>query len=428
MPAPVDIHLGLRYLRPKRTFISIITLLSVIGPILGVALLVIVTAVMSGFDRNIKERTLSMQAHLHVYPAQYTSDGPPLIRSPGRVVRKLHELDLSAAPVVEGPVLIQVRNQIQTKYLRGIVPEQEEAVTGIKDQTRGRFRLDEGEALVGDSLARSLGVQIGDQLLVHSPARLTQQFKWDEQGRVQAKEVKEVYLPAELKIVGIFDMGVHKFDSNILFTRRDQAADIFGLPWGSATSVHASTPAPFRMEKTTRDAQEVLPGFRIVNWQQANRQLFNALRVEKNLQLFLLTFIVVVAAFGIAGTLITVAVQKTGEIGVLKAMGVGAGAVARIFLVQGAVIGAVGTGAGIGLGCLVIHYREKVTGLLNRVMGVEVFPAELYQLETIPALIRTQDIVLIACMAFVICLLAAVIPALYASLLRPATALQQAGK
>jgi len=428
MQPAADIFLALRYLRPKRTFISVITLLSILGPVLGVALLVIVTSVMSGFDRDIRERILDMQAHLHVYPRYASPEGgPALFEDPEPVLAALREVDALGSPIIEGPVLIQVHERVEAKYLKGIVPETEKQVTniGANDSFRGRFELSEGEALIGDELAFLLGVAIGEQMLIHSPNRLARNIKWDKDGSVQTKEVDEVYLPEEVTIVGIFSMGLYEYDSSIVLVHLDQAADLFGHEWGSATSVHASVPDPFAIAPLAEELREKLPHCRVVTWQEANQRLFGALRVEKNLMFFLLTFIVIVAAFGIAGTLITVAVRKTREIGILKAIGMTSGLVARIFVLQGAVIGLIGTALGTGLGLLVIHYRNQVAGVLERIMGVEVFPQELYHLDKIPALVTKGDVVMIVTLSLLICILASLIPALYASSLSPARALQE---
>jgi len=146
---------------------------------------------------------------------------------------------------------------------------------------------------------------------------------------------------------------------------------------------------------------------------------------KPNLMFFLLTFIVIVAAFGISGTLITVVVQKTREIGILKAVGMPSLVVARIFVLQGAVIGVLGTTLGTSLGLLIIHCRNQVAALLAQIMGVEIFPKELYHLSQIPALVTPSDVTTIGVLALLICIAASLIPALYASCLSPATALQE---
>jgi lipoprotein-releasing system permease protein len=278
---------------------------------------------------------------------------------------------------------------------------------------------------VGEELAMELGLSIGDDLIVHSPAKLAQGVEWNEDGSIDSREMDTVYLPEEVRIAGVFSMGVYEYDANIVFLSIDQAADLFGLDWGSATSLHARVPDPFQMTGVTAELRQALPGYRVVTWQEANRQLFGALRVEKNLMFFLLFFIVIVAAFGIAGTLITVAVQKTREIGILKAVGMTSGMVARIFVLQGAIIGFLGTALGTGLGLLVIHYRNQMAEVLARIMGVEVFPKELYHLSQIPALVTPRDVVVIVVGAWLICVMASLMPAVYASLLSPAQALQE---
>lgn len=421
-----DILLALRYLRPKRTFISFVTLLSVLGPVLGVGLLVIVIAVMSGFDRQLKQGILSMQSHVQVTPsARNSEDSVAVLSNPERIVSRLQALDCEAAPIVEGPVLLQVRNQAAGKFVRGILPEQERQVTDFADKVRGRFDVEEGEAVIGAQLAAELGIQLGDNLLIHSPANLTANFVWDESGQIQSRDQAEVYLPEEVEVVGILSMGIYEYDSTLVILHLDQAADLFGLPWGAATTIHAKVPNPFRVTPIVETLQEDFPFLRIVTWQEANKQYFDALRVEKNMMFFLLTFIVLVAAFGISTTLVTVAVQKTREIGVLKAVGFGPLDVARIFLYQGAIIGAIGTSLGVSAGLLVLHYRSAIAAFLARFLGVEIFPPELYHFTEIPARVLPTDVAVIAVSALLLCMLAALVPAGYASLLSPADALRE---
>jgi lipoprotein-releasing system permease protein len=425
MNLPSDIFLALRYLRPKRTLISVITLLSIIGPALGVAILIIVTSVMSGFDRDIRQRILSMQAHLQAYPAFYSRDGNgPVIRDPQPVLQEMDRLGIQGAPIIEGPILLQFEDQIQIKYLRGIEPDREGNVTRLQENLVGRYAIKEGEALIGQEMAFAMGLRIGDELLIHSPQKLTRNIEWSEDGTVTVKESEEVYLPEEVKIVGIFSMGVYEYDSSIVFIHIDQAADLFGLDWGTATSVHAKTPDPFDLDDLTATLRARLPGYRMVTWQEQNEQLFGALRVEKNLMLLVLFSIIVVAAFCIAGTLITVVIQKTREVAILKAVGMTGALVARIFLLQGAIIGILGTALGLALGLLVVHFRNQVAAVLAKIMGVEIFPKELYHLSQIPAMIKQSDLLLIFVVAFVLCIAASMLPALYASSLSPARGLQ----
>ncbi len=426
MKLGADIFLALRYLRPKRTFVSFITLLSIAGPALGVAVLIVVTSVMTGFDHDIRERILAMQAHLQVQPA-FSSVGRPtlVIRNVDPVLGKMKALGVKGAPLIEGPVLLQFENNIQIKYVRGIVPEREDDVTSIREHIEvGKFEIAEGEALIGSEMAMLLGVGVGDEILIHSPQKLTRNIEWADDGQVKLSDADTVYLPEEVEIAGIFNMGLYEYDTSVLFLHIDQTADLFGLDWGSATSIHAKTRDPFNLNHEIDALRSSFPQYRVRSWQEANSQLFGALRVEKNLMLLVLSFIVIVAAFCIAGTLITVVTQKTREIAVLKAVGMTAGTVARIFILQGAIIGVLGIGIGTGLGLLVIRFRNQIADLLARAMGVEIFPPELYHLSKIPALVITDDVLLIVGLALFICINASLLPALYASALSPARGLQ----
>ena len=435
MHLPLDIFLALRYLRPKRTFVSFITLLSILGPTLGVAILLIVNSIMAGFGKDIQENIMSWQAHLHVFPNMKTT-----MDEPEKIMEILEKHGVKASPLIQDSALIQVRattlsgdteQLIQPKVVYGIDPDREGAVTGLKGaMLYGKFNIEEGEAIVGDRLASSTGLRIGSSFLIHSPARLTQNVKWDQDGQVHIGQPDEVYLPEEVKVVGIFSMGFAEFDENVIFVRRDQAADLFGYDWGSATSIQGKVPDPMQMDKLVQELTGLinepnrLRQFRIVTWKERNMMLFNTLQVEKKLMAFLMTFILLVASFSIAATLITVVVQKTREIGTLKAVGVSSWTVARIFMFQGAVIGVFGTTFGITLGLLVIHYRNAIAAVLSKIMGHDVFPAELYHLNHLPALWTASDLVTVSILSMTVCILAALIPAIFASALPPAKSLQ----
>lgn len=423
---PADIFLALRYLRPKRTFVSVITLLSVLGPILGVALLIIVTAVMSGFDRDIRDRILSMQANLQVLPPFDLRRGTAgVLEKPAPILEAVARAGADGAPVIEGPVFVQSREQVSAKYLKGIRPECERNVSGLAATVRGRFEIREGEALVGEDFAREFGLEIGSKVLIHSPTKLSRNIQWKPDGQVKVIRDDQVYLPEEVTVAGIFNMGVYEYDSSLIFLHIDQAADLFGLPMDSATSVQVKVPDPFHMDPIVAQLRNQYPGLRFMTWQEANRQMFGALKVEKNLMFFLLFFIVLVSAFGIAGTLITVVVQKTREVGILKAVGMSGGGIFRIFMLQGSLIGLLGTVLGTGAGLLIVHYRNGIAWLLGKIMGVEVFPKELYHLTQIPAHLTGSDLVIIIGGSVLLCIAGAVIPALFAGALSPAQALRE---
>lgn len=429
MRPPADIFLALRYLRPKRTFISVITVLSVLGPTLGVAVLIIVMSVMSGFDRDIRARILEMQAHLQIQPGFNLDGAPRVMEDPIPVMEALEAIGIKGAPIIETPILVQHDKRINIKFLRGVNPGLERDVTNLESGVKeGTFGIVEGQVLIGRELAYELGAGVGDKLLIHSPAKLTESVTWNDDGSIEIDEDADVFLPEEVEIAGIFSMGLYEYDATMVFMHIDQAAELTGLDWGMATSVHARVDDPFAMSEETEALKKRLGNrFRVISWQEANAQLFGALKVEKNLMMLVLSFIVVVAAFCISGTLLTVVIQKTRDIGVMRAVGMGRASISRVFVLQGAIIGAVGTACGTGSGLLIIHFRNEVADFLGMVMGVEVFPKELYHLTQIPAMVKLGDLSIIVSLAFVVCIGASLLPALYAAGIAPARALQDEG-
>ena len=426
MHLPLDIFLAARYLRPKRTFVSVISLLSILGPLLGVAILIIVSSVMAGFDRDIRTGIMNMSAHLIFYPISadgYFEDPMTLIDT---LEKECAAEGLRAAPVIEGTALMQLRTTVYPKIVRGILPERERLVTKIQENFYDTKQppMEEGQAAIGERLAAALDLRIGDEFLIHSPAHLTENITWTDAGKVEVREPDEFYLPEQCRLVNLYSMGISDYDDNVIILHLDQAADLFGLDWGSATCVQAVVNDPMNITQLTEKLRRLHPECTVVNWQEKNRMLFNTLQSEKNLMTFLMAFIVLVASFTIATTLITVVVQKTREIGIMKAVGVSSFTVGRIFLLQGLMIGVIGTTLGTIMGLLILHYRNAISQMISRMMGFEIFPAELYHLTSIPALTTASDLVRIITMSLGICVFAALIPAIYAAATTPAESLR----
>ena len=428
MPGPgsASWFLALRYLKPRQSLVSVITLMSVMGPILGVAVLIIVISVMSGFSHNIREKILGMQAHI-----QITDPMDGVIEDPEPALKALKEAGLYASPVVEGPVLIQTTDQVLAKYVKGIDPKREKTVSDIHKhiQDGGRFEIEEHEILIGREMAFLSGLHVGDKLIIHSPEKLTKMVKFDENGQVQQQEEQNFYAPEELTIAGIFNLGMYEYDSSFIFMHLEKANDLFGMDWGAATVIQVKTQSPFDLAPIMQDlrTKEELTGLRLITWEQANERLFSALAVEKNMMFFLLIFIVLVAAFGIANTLITIVIQKTREIGVLKAIGASPTDILSVFVWQGAIVGFVGTLGGTALGLIVLEFRNGIAEFLGRRLGVEIFPAAVYNLDGIPAVVSPTDLALIAGLSFLLCVGASLIPALYAAFMTPSKALRSEG-
>ena len=417
-----SLFLAMRYLKPKQSFLSIITFLSILGPILGVAVLIVVISVMAGFNRDIREKILGMQAHIQL---KHALEIP--IENYENILDKLNSMGITCTPVVEGPVLIQTRKQILAKFIKGILPHTEENVSDLyKSVSEGKYEISEDEVLIGKDLALQCNLRIGDKILIHSPDKLNKMIEINDDGAIQQKETQEIYTPEELTIAGFFSMGMYQYDSSILILHIEKAGELFGLDWNSATSIHIRTDEPFNLPPIIdRIEKEMMFSHLIpITWQQSNQRLFGALRVEKNLMFFLLIFIMIVAAFGITATLITIVIQKTREIGVLKAIGASPIDVLMIFIIQGGVVGFTGTTLGTALGLVIIENRNFIAGILAKITGTEIFPKDLYHLSQIPALVQPSDLLAIVISSFFICITGALIPALYAAKLTPVNALK----
>ncbi len=411
--------MALRYVKPKRSFISVLTMLSVLGPVVGVAVLITVIAVMSGFDHDIRERILNMHSHFSI-----TRFSQPF-STPENDIAMINRLEgLSASATIDGAVLLQTHREVTPQMLIGILPEHEKGVTKLYDHIQqGRYELKDDEVLVGSQMAIRYNLSLGSKIVIHSLDKLGENVDFSG-SEVKMVENPVFSLPKELTVVGIFALGMHEYDSGIMFTNLDTADEIFGKEWGSATTIKVKTPDPFNLDQYEAQLEKLYPYYNIMSWQQANRTLFGALKMEKNMMFFLLFFIVLVAAVGIAGTLLTFAIQKNREVGVMKALGATPGQIMRIFLLLGLMIGGLATTLGTVLGVLIVENRNKVAEWLSAIKGDNIFPPELYHLNEIPGRLLTSDLLLIYFGSLLLCVAAAMIPASFAAYSSPAQALK----
>jgi lipoprotein-releasing system permease protein len=302
--------------------------------------------------------------------------------------------------------------------MRGIDPKLDLNMKTLATNMVGKFDVGDRGVLVGAEFARSMGLSVGDRMLIYSPREL------NKMRQTQNKEKQEAVLPDEFEVRGIFDAGYYEYNAAFIITSLEDAQDLYVL----GDTVHG-------LEVNLKDAREAPavqrrlmkslgPEFRITTWTDENASILGALIVEKNVMFYLLFFIMIVAALCILSALITFVVQKTREIGMLKALGATDLQVAGLFLSQSGFVGTVGVICGFGLGMLALSYRNEFLHFMNRLTGFELFPASIYGFSELPALIVPQDIWLICGSALLICVLGGVIPAWRAGRLQPVAALR----
>jgi lipoprotein-releasing system permease protein len=426
MSLKTEFFLAWRYLKPKRNAVSVITSISLIGVILGVAVLIVVLAVMAGFTDKFKEKIIETSAHIQV-----TDAWTGFISNPEKVIKKAKENGMRAAPLVRKHALVQRGERFIPKVIVGFEPSQDnisidvsKAILSDNGQIlkNGKLVLDKNQILVSDVIASELYISPGDKIIIHSPSKLAKMVQMKPDGEIKMSD--KVYIPSEFEVAGIYSMGKYDFDSQVIFMNLEDADELFDLPWGSATSVFIRTEDPFNLNKELNIMREAFPMYQVQTWQQLNSSFLSVLEVEKNMQFFLLIFIVLVAAFSIANTLITVVVQKTREIGLLKALGATDSGVMRIFLMQGFLVGAAGTVFGVITGLTIVHYRNEILRLMRIITHQEIFPKEFYLFSSLPATVHLQDIIIISIISTALCTLGGLIPAWRAAHLAPAKALR----
>jgi lipoprotein-releasing system permease protein len=425
---PFSFFLALRYLKPKRTFLSIITLISVLGVTLGVTVLILVISVMTGFDRELRQKVIDFDAHILVTSEDILHDWRPLKQKIDNVPGVV-----ATAPYVQGPVIVEFQQRRLAPMIRGIDPKQEESVVPLRKFIKqGKLDLDGESVVLGIDIARKLQISVGEKLTVYSPGNLDQildgikkleNSKGNEE-KAAIDELRDVILPKELTVTGIFETGHYIHDSEFLIVPLYIGQELYGLG-DELHGITVRTDNPYSAERVKDEIEDFLtpPQF-AQTWIDMNRQYFEAVRLERTVMFFLLFFIVVVAAFGIMSTLITVTVQKRREIGIVKALGANISQIIWVFLGQGTVVGLFGTLTGLGLGMTLIRYRNEFSHWLANTLHIEIFPREVYQFSEIPAQVVPHDVTVICISAFLICSIAALIPAYFAARLDPVKALR----
>ena len=416
---PFELFLALRYLRPKRTFVSIITIISILGVMLGVAVLMIVIAVMSGFDREWREKILSANAHMKVTGARgitydYKRLMPIIARNPRvkgvspfiitQVMLQTQPADTNENPLISGPIL------------RGVDPETEGQVSVLpRSIIRGEFDVSGHGIVIGSTLAHELHLEVGDHVAILSAKTLA---TWQK-----ARSKPEV-VPDDFTVRGIFNVGFDDFDRMMIVSSLESAQDIQNLD-GQVHGLHVMLRDPFEADQARNELQRDLGGnYRIILWTEENDVIFGALATEKTMMYVILFVVMIVAAFAIVNSEITFAVNKIKEVGLLKALGASNRQVMWIFFGHSIAIGVFGVGLGFALGLFFLKNLNNILHMVRQKIGFDLLPPAIYKITEVPYQLLVQDVAIICGGSFLICILAGLLPAWKASRMEPVEALR----
>jgi lipoprotein-releasing system permease protein len=413
---PYELQVGWRYTRAGRAgrrnrFISFISGVSMLGIALGVAALIIVLSVMNGFQKEVRDRMLSVIAHIEVFEAQ----GNALAdwKTTAEQARK-HTQVIGAAPFIAVQALVARGDDMRGVVLRGISPPEEATVTDLaaklRDTTLAQLQPGAFGIVLGAELARSLGVREGDKVTIVAPG-----------GQVTPAGV--VPRLKQFTVVGRFDAGHYEYDSGLALIHLDDAARLFRVDGPTGVQLRLKD---VQLARAVGDelARTLPSGLAVRDWTRTNRNWFDAVQIEKRLMFIILTLIVAVAAFNLVSTLVMTVTDKQADIAILRTLGASPRSIMSIFIVQGAAAGIIGTLAGVALGLLVAFNIDVIVPTIERALGVSFLPGSIYLISRMPSEPHSSDIVPIVVISLLLSFIATIYPSWRASRVQPAEALR----
>lgn len=416
MSLPYELRIGLRYTRAGRRarrrngFISFISAISMTGIALGVAALIIVLSVMNGFQKEVRDKMLSVLSHIEVASMSGALTNWQQVADMARTNREV----IAAAPFINAQAMFAREDMVRGALVRGIDPALEPAVSDItKRLPAGKLTdLADGSfgVVLGYELARSLGVMVGEKVTLIAP-----------QGNVTPAGI--VPRLRQFTVVGLFESGHFEYDSSLALIHLGDAQRLFRVdgPTGVRLRIQDMQRAP----QVAAELASVLPqGLLVRDWSRQNRTWFAAVQTEKRMMFIILTLIVAVAAFNLVSTLVMTVTEKQSDIAILRTLGASPASVMLVFIVQGALIGVIGTLIGVGLGLLVANNLDVIVPAIEAVVGVQFLPKDIYFISSLPSDPRAADIVPITLISLVLALIATLYPSWRASRTRPAEALR----
>jgi lipoprotein-releasing system permease protein len=380
------------------------------GIALGVAALIVVLSVMNGFQKEVRDRMLSVLSHIEVFDA---SGSMPDWQITAKEAFQDKEVK-GAAPYVAAQAMMTHDDTVRGVMIRGVLPQEEPKVSDVASQVReGRFedlRAGEFNIVLGKDLARGLHVQVGDKVTMIAP-----------QGQITPAGV----LPRlkQFTVAGIFEAGHQEYDSALAFIHIDDALRMFRMdaPSGLRLRIADMQRAP----QVALDLSRILTGnVLILDWSKQNRTWFAAVQTEKRMMFIILTLIIAVAAFNLVSTLVMTVTDKQADIAILRTLGASPPSIMKIFMIQGALVGLLGTAIGVGLGVLVALNVDVIVPFIERLLGVQFLSKDVYLISSLPSDLRWPDVWTIGGVAVILAFIATLYPSWRAASVKPAEALR----
>ncbi len=410
---PIELYVGLRYTRAKRRnhFISFISLTSMIGIALGVTALITVLSVMNGFEEELRSRILGMASHASISGADGTLADWPQVAE--QVSANAHVLGV--APFVRGETMLANGGRVSGALLQGILPEQEPRVSEVGKHMQGGdlnlLQAGEYGIILGSELAHSLGARVGDQVTVITP---------------QANFSPAGIMPRlrRFTLVGTFEVGMYEYDRGVALIHLQDAARLFRLD-DKVSGLRMKLDDLFEAPRIAQEVANQLPQiYRVDNWTRQHANFFRAVKTEKRVMFVILTLIVAVAAFNIVSTLVMVVTDKQADIAILRTLGATPASIMGIFMVQGALIGILGTLLGAVGGYALATNVETIVPAIEKAFEVQFMAPDVYYISDLPSKLVWSDLWQITSVAFFLSLVATLYPAWRASRTQPAEALR----
>ena len=411
---PYEWQVGLRYTRAgkrsgRNSFISFISLISVAGIGLGVAALIVVLSVVNGFQKEVTGRMLSVLAHIEIFePAGAMPDWQA-----ARADAFKNPAVKGGAPFVETQGMLLGEGVMRPSVIRGILPSEEQQVSDVARQVRSgdlaALQPGEFKIVMGYALARSLGVRVGDKVtMVMAKAQIT----------------PAGLLPRtrSFRVAGIFEAGHFEYDAGLAFVHIEDAQKMVRQdgPSGLRLRIADMHAAP----QVAAQLRRSMPGLKVRDWSEQNKNWFAAVQTEKKMMFIILTLIIAVAAFNLVSSLVMTVTEKQADIAILRTLGSSPKSIMKIFMIQGALVGLLGTVAGVGCGVLVALNVDVIVPFIERLLGVQFLSRDIYLISALPSDLRWPDVYKIGGMAVVLAFAATIYPSYSASRVRPAEALR----